>query len=323
MGYIHKTRFLQSTNSFRRSWWLWDFRLSHLHWTTQHHHSPTTGFGNIKKWTQPRFWHRHSVSISSQIPLDHSIYIPNCIDHSSNWRSFGNFWTRTHSETHFETYPPYLSEILEASIAPGLATISSFSQRPSTPFLDSILWSRILDLRHLAKRKCHKRRSLIRLAETELSFRWVAGAKLRTPKQPVFVRFCLVAVCRFCVLIAVAFSELIRKLLTVHTLGRFPQSCHGFPILSTTATAPTWSDWTPTCQSPSCVLKNFEQFQNLQPRGQIESTWTRSATTRTLIDIRNFGWHISPNGNFWSTTADVREQNQGLLGQNGREGTML
>ena len=159
MGYIYKTRFLQSTNSFGRSWWLWDLRMSHLHWTTQHHHSPTFGLGNIKKRSQPRFWHGHFVSISSQIPFDHSIYIPNSIDHSSNWRSFGNFWTRSHSETHFETYPPYLGEILETSFAPRLATISSISQRASTTFLDNVPWSRILDLRHLKKKKPQETKS--------------------------------------------------------------------------------------------------------------------------------------------------------------------
>ena len=61
----------------------------------------------------------------------------------------------------------------------------------------------------------------------------------------------------------------------------------------------------------------------MQLRGQVESAWTGPATTRTIIDIRNSGWRLSSNGNLWSTTADVGNQNQRLLGQDRGEGAML
>ena len=189
VGCVHKIGFLQPPDFIGRSRWLWDLRMSYLHTTTQHYHSPTIGLGYLEKWSQPRFRYCNSFRLPSQIPFDHSLHLSDNLDHSSNWRSPGNFWTCTHSETYFETYFAHSHEILETPFSSRLAAISPSSQRPSTTFLVSYTLAADLWFQNVKKKHSH---ADFWPAKLTLSFLvHVAGAKLRTPKELCFcLSFC-------------------------------------------------------------------------------------------------------------------------------------
>lgn len=71
------------------------------------------------------------------------------------------------------------------------------------------------------------------------------------------------------------------------------------------------------------VSQNIEHLQDSQSRRSTESARTRSSFTRTYHCLRDLWWHIPSNGHFWSTTSDLREQNERLFGQFGQKSTKL